>query len=249
MHRPILGILGGVGPMATAYFMQCVIKKTPAERDQDNIPMIVFNDPQIPDRTAYILDHDEPNPLPELEKVVAWLEHAGADYIAIPCNTAHYFYDPIVEAANVPVLNIMRETAARILSTAGAESSVGLLATSGTIESGVFQDYLSEARLNVVVPTRQEQDEVVMPLIYDRIKKNLPYDAAAFLEVARRLHEEESCETVIVGCTELSVVYQDLDEKPAYLVDAMDVLADRCVEFYRANSARFEEDLPVASLL
>lgn len=249
MHRPILGILGGVGPMATAYFMQCVIKKTPAERDQDNIPMIVFNDPQIPDRTAYILDHDEPNPLPELEKVVAWLEHAGADYIAIPCNTAHYFYDPIVEAANVPVLNIMRETAARILSAAGAESSVGLLATSGTIESGVFQDYLSEARLNVVVPTRQEQDEVVMPLIYDRIKKNLPYDAAAFLEVARRLHEEEGCETVIVGCTELSVVYQDLDEKPAYLVDAMDVLADRCVEFYRANSARFEEDLPVASLL
>lgn len=249
MHRPILGILGGVGPMATAYFMQCVIKKTPAERDQDNIPMIVFNDPQIPDRTAYILDHDEPNPLPELEKVVAWLEHAGADYIAIPCNTAHYFYDPIVEAANVPVLNIMRETAARILSTAGAESSVGLLATSGTIESGVFQDYLSEARLNVVVPTRQEQDEVVMPLIYDRIKKNLPYDAAAFLEVARRLHEEEGCETVIVGCTELSVVYQDLDEKPAYLVDAMDVLADRCVEFYCANSARFEEDLPVASLL
>lgn len=249
MHRPILGILGGVGPMATAYFMQCVIKKTPAERDQDNIPMIVFNDPQIPDRTAYILDHDEPNPLPELEKVVAWLEHAGADYIAIPCNTAHYFYDPIVEAANVPVLNIMRETAARILATEGAESSVGLLATSGTIESGVFQDYLSEARLNVVVPTRQEQDEVVMPLIYDRIKKNLPYDAAAFLEVARRLHEEEGCETVIVGCTELSVVYQDLDEKPAYLVDAMDVLADRCVEFYRANSARFEEDLPVASLL
>lgn len=249
MHRPILGILGGVGPMATAYFMQCVVKKTPAERDQDNIPMIVFNDPQIPDRTAYILDHDEPNPLPELEKVVAWLEHAGADYIAIPCNTAHYFYDPIVEAANVPVLNIMRETAARILATAGAESSVGLLATSGTIESGVFQDYLSEARLNVVVPTRQEQDEVVMPLIYDRIKKNLPYDAAAFLDVARRLHEEEGCETVIVGCTELSVVYQDLDEKPAYLVDAMDVLADRCVEFYRANSARFEEDLPVASLL
>ncbi len=249
MHRPILGILGGVGPMATAYFMQCVIKKTPAERDQDNIPMIVFNDPQIPDRTAYILDHSQANPLPELEKVVAWLEHAGADYIAIPCNTAHYFYDPIVEAANVPVLNIMKETAARILATAGAGSSVGLLATSGTIESGVFQDYLSEALLNVVVPTKQEQDEVVMPLIYERIKKNLPYDATAFLEVARRLHEEEGCETVIVGCTELSVVYQDLDDKPAYLVDAMDVLADRCVEFYRANSAKYEEDLPVAALL
>ena len=102
MHKPVLGILGGVGPLATAYFMELLIKKTPARTDQDHMPMIVFNDPQIPDRTAYILDHSKPNPRPEMAKVARWLQEAGADYIAIACNTAHYFYDDINEAVEVP---------------------------------------------------------------------------------------------------------------------------------------------------
>lgn len=110
MHKPVLGILGGVGPLATAYFMELLIKKTPARTDQDHMPMIVFNDPQIPDRTAYILDHAKPNPRPEMAKVARWLEEAGADYIAIACNTAHYFYDDINEAVKIPVVNIMEET-------------------------------------------------------------------------------------------------------------------------------------------
>lgn len=242
MHKPVLGVLGGVGPLATAYFMELVIKRTPAMCDQDNIPMIVFNDPQIPDRTAYILDRTKPDPLPEMVKVVRWLEDAGADYIAIPCNTAHYFYDAIAERAHVPVMNIMKETSARIRETVDAGGRVGLLATDGTLSSGVFQHYLSEARLTVVAPTEREQRGVVMPLIYDRVKRNLPYDPEPLLQVARRLHEEEGCGAVIVGCTELSVVYQDLDEKPSYLVDAMDVLADRCVSRYLAERERVEAE-------
>ena len=234
MHTPVLGILGGVGPLATAYFMELVIKKTPAERDQDNIPMIVFNDPQIPDRTAHILDPAQPDPLPEMVKVVRWLEQAGAGYIAIPCNTAHYFYDALVSAAHVPVLNIMRETAAHIVGRFGEGATIGLLATDGTIASGVFQQYLNQAGLRAAVPTPEEQTGVVMPLIYERIKRNLPYDPQPLLNVARRLHDD-GCDAVIVGCTELSVVYQDLAERPPYLVDAMDVLADRCVEHYLAQ--------------
>ena len=234
MHKPVLGILGGVGPLATAYFMELVIKKTPAKRDQDNIPMIVFNDPQIPDRTAYILDREQPNPLPEMEKVVLWLEDAGADFIAIPCNTAHYFYDSIAARASIPVLNIMRETTERIVERFGEGATIGLLATDGTIASGVFQQYLNQAGLRAVAPTKEEQTGVVMPLIYDRVKRNLPYDPAGLLRVAKRLHDD-GCDAVIVGCTELSVVYQDLKEKPAYLVDAMDVLADRCVAHYLAQ--------------
>lgn len=233
MHKPVLGILGGVGPLATAYFMELVIKKTPAACDQDNIPMIVFNDPQIPDRTAYILDRTQPDPLPEMEKVVLWLEDAGADYIAIPCNTAHYFYDSIAAKASIPVLNIMRETATHIVDRFGEGATIGLLATDGTIASGVFQQYLNQAGLRTVAPTEDEQRDVVMPLIYEHVKRNLPYDATELLRVAARLHDD-GCDAVIVGCTELSVVYQDLDEKPAYLVDSMDVLADRCVEHYLA---------------
>mgnify|MGYP002406016877 FL=1 len=231
MHKPVLGVLGGVGPLATAYFMELVIKKTPAERDQDNIPMIVFNDPQIPDRTAFILDRTQPDPLPEMERVVLWLEDAGADYIAIPCNTAHFFYEQINAAAHVPVLNIMRETTSRIVEAYGEHATIGLLATDGTLTSGVFQNYLSEAGLSVVAPSDEDQAGIVMPLIYDRIKRNLPYDPAELLDLAQRMHEN-GCDAVIVGCTELSVVYQDLAVKPAYLIDAMDVLADRCVRYY-----------------
>lgn len=231
MHKPVLGVLGGVGPLATAYFMELVIKKTPASCDQDNIPMIVFNDPQIPDRTAYILDGGNPNPLPEMTRVVLWLERAGADFIAIPCNTAHYFYEQIAESATVPVLNIMRETTARIVEMHGEHATIGLLATDGTLSSGVFQSYLSDAGLSVMAPSEKDQRGIVMPLIYDRVKRNLPYDPTAFLDLARRMHEN-GCDAVIVGCTELSVVYQDLTHKPDYLIDSMDVLADRCVTYY-----------------
>lgn len=231
MQKPVLGILGGVGPLATAYFMELIIKKTPAERDQDNIPMIVFNDPQIPDRTAFILDKTQPDPLPEMKNVALWLEEAGADYIAIPCNTAHYFHEQIAEATSVPVLNIMKETTERIVETYGAGATIGLLATDGTLSSGVFQEYLHNAGLKVALPSAEDQREIVMPLIYDRIKRNLPYDSGEFFDLAERMHRD-GCEAVIVGCTELSVAYQDLDDPPSYLVDAMDVLAERCVDYH-----------------
>ena len=147
MNRPILGIIGGVGPLATACLMEAIVEKTPARTDQENLPMIVFNDPQIPDRTAYILDHTKPNPQPEMVKVARWLEDAGADYLAIACNTAHYFYEGIDDAVDIPVLNIMEETARRIAEKVGEGATVGLLATDGTVESGVFQDYLSRHHL------------------------------------------------------------------------------------------------------
>ena len=131
----------------------------------------------------------------------------------------------------MPVLNIMRETTSRIVEAYGEHATIGLLATDGTLTSGVFQNYLSEAGLSVVAPSDEDQAGIVMPLIYDRIKRNLPYDPAELLDLAQRMHEN-GCDAVIVGCTELSVVYQDLAVKPAYLIDAMDVLADRCVRYY-----------------
>ncbi len=245
MHKPVLGIIGGVGPLATAYFMETVIKKTPTTSDQDNIPMIVFNDPQIPDRTAYILDNDQPDPLPEMVKVARWLEDAGADYLAIPCNTAHYFYDAIVDAVNIPVLNIMRVTSRHIAEGVDAGATVGLMATDGTVRSGVFQGYFEQCGLTTVVPDEQDQAHVTH-LIYDCVKANRPYDAREFLDVAERLHAR-GCDAVVVGCTELSVIYQDLlanpdVEVPGWLTDSLDVLAERCVEVYLW--ARDQGDFP-----
>ncbi|MGI6755136.1 MAG: aspartate/glutamate racemase family protein [Atopobiaceae bacterium] len=233
MQKPVLGILGGVGPLATAYFMKAIIQKTPAKRDQDNIPMIVFNDPQIPDRTAYILDQTQPNPQPEMVKVAHRLEEAGADYLAIACNTAHYFYDAIVDAVNIPVLNIMSETAGHIAKQVGAGGHVGLMATDGTIESGVFQNYFQKAQLKTIIPSKDDR-AALMSLIYDCVKANKPYDLEQFLGIAERLHQA-GADAVVVGCTELSVIYQDLAARPSYLYDSLDILADRCVDFYQAR--------------
>ncbi|MDJ1121295.1 amino acid racemase [Olsenella sp. YH-ols2217] len=236
MNKPVLGVLGGVGPMATAAFMEAVISRTPAQCDQDNIPMIVFNDPQIPDRTAFILDPSEPDPLPEMVKVARWLEDAGADYIAIPCNTAHYFHDAIAAAVEVPVLNIMELTARRVAALAGPGARVGLMATEGTTQSGVFQGYFEQAGLETVVPSEEER-AIVTSLIYDTVKRNRPFDPDVMLGVAERLRGQ-GCDAVVLGCTELSVIYATLDDAPTWLVDAMDVLADACVEAYERTRAK-----------
>ena len=235
MHRPVLGILGGVGPLATACFMQLLIRKTPAHCDQDHMPMIVFNDPQIPDRTAHILDRTAPDPTPELVKCARWLEGAGADYLAIACNTAHYFYEAIEGAVGIPVLNIMSETSRRIASLAGTSACVGLLATEGTVGSGVFQDYLEEMGLSCIAPDTETQARV-SSLIYDCVKANQPYDPAELIRLAKILRAQ-GADVVVVGCTELSVIYQELPERPSWLLDSLDILADRCVAYYLERRA------------
>lgn len=235
MNKPILGIIGGVGPLATAYFMEMLIKKTPATSDQDNMPMIVFNDPQIPDRTAYILDHDRPNPQPEMVKVARWLQDAGADYLAIACNTAHYFYAAIDDAVDIPVVNIMEETSRHIAEKVGHGGRVGLMATEGTVRSEVFQGYFKAMGLECVHPDEADQAQV-NSLIYDGVKANADYDPGDLLDIAGRLHGA-GCDAVVCGCTELSVIYQDLlDDKtqtvPCWLFDSLDILAERCVQLY-----------------
>ncbi len=236
MDKPVLGIIGGVGPLATAYFMEMIIKNTPAQTDQDNIPMIIFNDPQIPDRTAYILNRSNQNPVTEMENVARWLEDAGADYLAIPCNTAHFFYDRICDAVNLPVISIMEETVKKVALLLGENATVGLMATEGTVQSKVFQDYLEKSNIKCVVPSEENQ-EVVTSLIYDQVKANKPYDVDEFMRVANQL-KSDGADMVIVGCTELSVIYQDLDDKPEWMIDTLQVLSDRCIEYYLEHHTR-----------
>ena len=92
MEEKTLGVLGGVGPLATIYFADLVVKMTDAKTDQEHISMVILNHGAIPDRTDYILDHSKPNPLPVMIADAKKLQAAGCDYIVIPCNTAHYFY-------------------------------------------------------------------------------------------------------------------------------------------------------------
>ncbi len=239
MNRPALGILGGVGPLATAYFMKLIIERTPARTDQDHMPMVVINDPQIPDRTAFILNRLEDDPLPEMVAVARRLETFGVDYVAVPCNTAHYFYDALMHAVKIPVLNIVEETAREIANQISTPTKVGVMATEGTISSGVYDMWFEPHGIEVVAPDEAGQ-KVLNSLIYDKVKANQPYDEQELTDVACDLFDQ-GCSAVVVGCTELSVVFQGMQKKPEHVYDSLAVLADRCVERYMSEHGERHE--------
>ncbi len=165
-NTEILGVVGGMGPAATIQFMHLVVSLTPAQRDQDHIRMLVDMNPAIPpDRTAAILGQG-PSPVPELVKSARLLEQAGATFLVFPCNTAHYFLPQVQAQINIPILNMIEETAAYIGGERGGMNKIALLATDGTVQTGLYQQALSGRKLNYLVPDEAAQ-QAVMKTIYD----------------------------------------------------------------------------------
>lgn len=225
--RVEVGVIGGVGPAATVCFLDLVVRRTAAERDQDHVDLVVLQHSAIPDRTAYILGRSTENPGPVMAADARRLAALGVGFVVIPCNTAHHFTDEVAAAVDVPVLSIVDETADEVASVPGT-ARVGVLATSGTLASGVYQRALEARGLEVLVPDDADQD-VVMRIIYDEVKAGRPADVAALHAVSDRLRAR-GADVVLLGCTELSVVAaeHDLLADPRYL-DSLDVLARRTV--------------------
>jgi aspartate racemase len=218
-----VGVIGGVGPMATAYFMERVIRMTEAACDQDHINMLIYNHCSIPDRTAYITGQCPDNPLPVMIEDARRLEEAGCRFIVIPCNTAHYFFDQIQAQVGIPVINIVRETIRYAAQVTKDLHCVGILATNGTIVSGTYQKYAEEAGLDWVVPDQAGQSQV-MRMIYDGVKAGKPVDKADFDQVAVALRAR-GAQCLLLGCTELSVLKRELPINDADVLDSIDVLA------------------------
>jgi len=219
-----LGVIGGLGPMATAYFMQLVIDMTDAVTDQEHIPMIIYNCPQIPDRTNYLLGKSTENPGPQIIECGRKIENAGADCIAIPCITAHALLPEIEEELDKPVIHAIRETA-KYLKKEGIQC-VGLEATDGTVQTGVFQKELERQGIKVILPSKEKQ-EMVMHIIYNNVKAGRRVDMDRFGQIEEELHKN-GAEVIILGCTELSMVCRDEKIGHGYL-DAMEVLARAAV--------------------
>ncbi len=135
-----------MGPLAGAVFAQYLVELAPAATDQEHIPVVLINDPNIPDRTAYILGASTRSPLPHLIDHARKLEQLGAELIAIPCNTAHVFWSEVARSVSIPVLNIIDETARRIESEEGSRR-IGLLATKGTVKAGLYQKWSGGRRV------------------------------------------------------------------------------------------------------
>lgn len=226
---PVVGVLGGVGPLATATFLKMVTMLTPADSDQDNLDLVVLSHATTPDRTARILDETKPDPTPVLRSDALRLQAIGAAYIVVACNTAHWFMHEVEAAVDIPVVSIVDVTAAAAIERGRALSgdqtpNIGVLATDGTRASGVYTKAVRDAGGEPVEPDAGDQQEL-MRIIYDQVKAGRQSDLPAFHGIIDRM-AEKGCAAVILGCTELSVVYDEhrLHADPR-LVDSLDSLA------------------------
>ena len=225
MEHPI-GIIGGMGPMASQLFYKMVTEPTAAERDQDHIDLILLSDASMPDRTAAILSGQYEGPYEQLLSDARLLEQCGCTAIAITCNTAHFFADMIADKIGIPILHMIRETAAAL---AGRYPGgvVGVMATDGTVQTGLYQKALTERGLTPWTPPAEIQKEV-MHQIYDRVKKGLPCDQESWTRI-EAAYRQAGCAAVVLACTELSVIKAD-EGLADWYVDPMEVLARKVIE-------------------
>lgn len=219
-----LGVIGGLGPMATVYFLQLVTQMSEAGTDQEHMEILLHSNPRIPDRTSYILGRSMEDPLPMMVQAGRGLAAQGAEVIAVPCVTAHYFRERLEEGIGIPVLDAPGETAL-LLREAGI-SRAGIMATDGTVASGLVQKVLMARGIECILPDRMGQAKV-MSLIYEDMKAGKPADPAKLEAVSGQLFRE-GAEAVLLACTELSLVKRDFSLKPGY-VDVLEVLARKAV--------------------
>lgn len=219
-----LGVIGGLGPMATAYYLELMIRMTDAGRDQEHPEIIVLNIPTIPDRTAYILGRSDESPLEPMVELGKQLKSLGATVLATPCITAHYFHEMLQDGIGLPLIHGIRCTA-QTLFDAGVRK-VGLMATDGTVQSGIFQRQVEELGMELVLPGEEGQ-RGVMTLIYDQVKAGLEPEMALFAAIRDELRTK-GAQAVVLGCTELSLLKKGKDLGDGIL-DALEVLAKESV--------------------
>lgn len=220
-----LGVLGGMGPQATQVFYQFVLDRTDAARDQDHLPAVILSDTGIPDRTTAILSGDTEGLYARLLKDAKLLEGCGCTALAIPCNTSHYFADRLQREIGVPIIHMLRETAAALA--AQGKRRPGILATDGTIRTGLYQKECAAVGLEAVAPGPDTQ-KLVMSIIYDEIKQGETGSREKFAHIDRAIRAA-GCDCAILACTELSV-FSTYHPLPPFYLDAMMVLAERAVE-------------------
>ena len=210
--RKTVGILGGMGPEATVYFFNLIVKGTAAGRDQDHIPIIIYNLPQVPERTAAILGKG-PSPVSLLKEGVRRLVRAGADFIVIPCITAHAFLADIRKDARIPILSLLDEAVSFSRKQIPGLKRAGLLASSGTLRSGLFQKAFATAGVEIITSTDKEQAKV-MEAIFGKagIKAGFSrgHPRRLIVNAARRL-VRRGAQAIIAGCTEIPLVLRDED--------------------------------------
>lgn len=225
----ILGVIGGMGPLATCNFFEKIIRLTEADKDQEHIHVIIDNNTQIPDRTDYILGRGE-DPRPELIRSALRLEYAGADYLAMPCNTAHYFVDDIKRHTRAKIVDMIEETALYLKESYPDNRDYLLLATKGTYKSQVYKKAFQKHHLNIIEPSDDDKD-IIMDWIYKVKSSILDIGEEDFKRLIDKYVKNRQI-PVILGCTELSTL-ADIIGLSIEHVDPMLILAKACVRLHQ----------------
>jgi len=229
MREKVIGVLGGMGPEATVNFFSELVTHTLARKDQEHLRVLIDSNPKIPDRTLAI-SHGGESPVPAMVVSASALERAGADFIVIPCVSAHFFVEELRRDINLPILSIVQAVAEHIKTSHPDMKKIGLLATSGTIQGGFFQEKLSRAGLETLTPGADDQ-LLVMSAIYDvkdaqcrRTREEIAEDVRA---VAGRL-VERGVQGIVAGCTELPLVLES-GKLPVPAFDLLLILAKAAI--------------------
>lgn len=226
-RRKILGVLGGMGPLATQLFYRMIIEKTDAGCDQEHLNMIILNHATMPDRTKEIMEGRTDELFELLLADAKMLEENGAGVIAIPCNTSHVLFDRLQENVGIRIINMVEETAAHIADTFREPGlRVAVLATDGTIKTELYQKALEKTGITPVIPGPESQ-KLVMKIIYDGVKNGGAIDFNDFLTVQKEI-ERQDCRAAILACTELSC-FKEMYRLPEFYIDAMGVLTEQSI--------------------
>jgi aspartate racemase len=217
----LLGVLGGMGPLATADFFRKLVEETPARCDEEHVPAIVYSVPQMPSRDAAIA-RGGASPLPHMLAGMMALRKLEVGCVAIPCNTAHYWYDELRRASGLPILHIA-DAACRELAARGTARTVGVLCTEATIAARIYQDRLAAHGIECVLNPLEEREALVHAAIHAVKRGSIDEAAGAIVAAAQRLLDR-GAEGVILGCTEL----------PVAMDAARSAVAERCIDATRA---------------
>jgi aspartate racemase len=230
---PLIGVLGGMGPLATVDFLQKLIASTPAQRDQDHVPTVVWNVPQIPDRQKALAGTGE-SPLPAMLHGIAQLNAAGASRIVIPCNTAHAWFDALAAASQAQLIHIVHASLDALQAPSGPSgATVGLIATRGTLNARLYQPHLEARGIPFVVNTPEELDSLFTPGCY-AIKQGELERGGKLLELAAQRLVERGAARLVLACTEVPVGLAHIGSGLMPIsVDPTQALADACLAYWR----------------
>jgi aspartate racemase len=204
----VVGVLGGMGPAATADFYDKLVRATPATTDQHHLRVVVWSDPTVPDRSAAIVG-DGPDPTPWLLRGARVLTGAGAGLIAVPCNTAHAFLATVEEQIGVPIVHMIDQAVRVVVEHAPRPRRVGLLATTGTVRAGLYQDWFARAGVDVVLPTSNEQEDLVASAIQAVKAGRRGREVTGLLADAGQRLARRGAQVLISACTEIPLVFDE----------------------------------------